>query len=75
MMFMNITIGYEMDEEERNSILEENGCSVDDYDSEDEAYMEAAELKFNEGLGCSVELSQSLIDAPASTLAARKTND
>ena len=31
MMFMNITIGYEMDEEERNSILEENGCSVDDY--------------------------------------------
>ena len=57
MMFMNITIGYEMDEEERNSILEENGCSVDDYDSEDEAYMEAAELKFNEGLGCSVELS------------------
>lgn len=57
MMFMNITIGYEMDEEERDSILEENGCSVDDYDSEDEAYMEAAELKFNEGLGCSIELS------------------
>ena len=50
MMLMNITIGYEMDEEERDSILEENGCSVDDYDSEDEAYMEAAELKFNEGL-------------------------
>lgn len=51
---LNVSLGYEMTREEAEGYLEEMGMSFDDYTDEDVAYREAAECKFNHGLGCEV---------------------
>ncbi len=52
--FLSVSFGYEMSREEAEKYLREMGVSFDDYTDEDDAYREAAECKFNHGLGCEV---------------------
>ena len=53
--FLNVTIGYEMEEEEMLKILRENCMSKEVFETEDAAYEYAAETKFNYGAGVKVE--------------------
>lgn len=52
---MTITIGYEMSEEERDRYLEMDSLSIDDFETENDAYAYAAEKKIGCGLGFEVE--------------------
>jgi hypothetical protein len=50
---MEITFGYSMSRSEVERELSKDGYSIADYDGDEEAaYREAAENKFNHGLGC-----------------------
>lgn len=53
--FLNVTIGYEMEEEEMLKIIRENCMSKEEFETEDAAYEYAAETKFNYGAGVKVE--------------------
>ena len=55
MKSMTITIGYEMDENELNEILEELGLTINDFENEEDVYRFVVNHKFNYGLGCEVE--------------------
>lgn len=54
-MDLRITIGYPMSKEECKDILHNLGKRIEDFESEREAYEEAAINKFNVGYGCEVE--------------------
>lgn len=54
-MDLRITIGYPMPREECKDILHNLGKRIEDFESEREAYEEAAINKFNVGYGCEVE--------------------
>ena len=51
---LKITIGTVLTRSEAEEILRDNDISWDDYDSSYEAFKRAAEIKYNEGLGCDV---------------------
>ena len=51
-VLMTIQFGYKMDRSEVEEFLSFNDCTWDDYNSEIDAYIDAAESKFNYGLGC-----------------------
>lgn len=51
---MKITLGYEMSKEECETTLSKNGLSVNDFDSEKDAFEAAATTLFSCGLGCEV---------------------
>ena len=53
--FLNVTIGYEMEEEEMLKILRENCMSKEEFETEDAWLLAAAETKFNYGAGVKVE--------------------
>lgn len=50
-VLMTIEFGYKMTRREVEEYLADNNLSWDDFNSEDEAYIEAAEAKFDYGLG------------------------
>jgi hypothetical protein len=54
--YITITLGYEMSRNECERLLSEEGLSWNDFSSEDEAFREMAEKKFNFGLGCNAEI-------------------
>lgn len=51
--YLEITIGYEMEEDEMLDILNDNNMKLEEFENEDAAYEFAAETKFDYGLGCS----------------------
>lgn len=53
-MDLRITIGYPMSEKECKDILHSLGKCIEDFESEKEAYEEAATYKFNAGYGCEI---------------------
>lgn len=55
--FVNVTFGYEMDESTLLKILSENCMKLDDFESEQDAYVWAVETLFNYGCGCTATIS------------------